>query len=241
VPNDTEALRDSIAALSGFFVGEGTLAETLQRVADLTAKAVPPAAMTGITMLVDGKPATAVFTDETAPEIDQAQYETGSGPCLDAFRDGCVYRIDRTEDEDRWPEFAKSAFDHGIRSTLSLPMVAWERGIGALNCYSRDEAAFTEADEVAGTAFARQASIALANAQAYWDAHDLSENLAEAMRSRAVIEQAKGVLVERSGVDADGAFDVLKRASQRSNRKLRDIAAEIVARAGTAKGGRSSP
>lgn len=215
-----------------FFVGDGTLEETLQRVADLAARAVPPAAMTAMTMLVDEKPTTAVFTDEAAHEIDQAQYETGSGPCLDAFRHARVYRIDSTERDDRWPEFARAAAEHGIRSTLSLPMIAWDRGVGALNFYSEQEAGFSGEDEEGGRAFAQQAAIALANAQAYWDAHTLSEGLNEAMKSRAVIEQAKGVLMAGSGVDADAAFEMLKRASQRTNRKLRDIAAEIVERAG---------
>lgn len=229
--SDSDALRDGIAALSGFFVGDGALVDTLQRVAELTATVVPPAAMTGITMLVDGRPATAVFTDPTAPEIDQAQYESGSGPCLDAFRERDVKRIRDTTDEDRWPAFAKAAAEHGILSTLSLPLVAWDRGIGALNLYATETAAFGEADERTATAFSQQAAIALGNAQAYWDACNLSENLTQAMRSRATIEQAKGIIMANSGVNADAAFEMLRQASQRTNRKLRDIATEIVRRA----------
>ena len=68
----------------------------------------------------------------------------------------------------------------------------------------------------------------LANAQAYWDAHLLSTGLAEAMRSRAVIEQAKGILMAAEGIDEDEAFDILTRASQRENVKLRDVALRIV-------------
>lgn len=239
--SDSDALRDSIAALSAFFVGDGGLADTLHRVAELTAKAVPPAAMTGITMLVDGKPDTAVFTDPTAPEIDQAQYDAGTGPCLDAFREGTVMVIEDTRLDDRWPEFGRAAAAHGILSTLSVPLVAWGRGIGALNLYATELAAFTDADERAASAFAQQAAIALANARAYWEAHDLSENLTEAMRSRAVIEQAKGIIMATSGVDADAAFQVLRQASQRTNRKLRDLAADIVRRAGEARDPRPPP
>ncbi len=81
-----DPLASSLAALSKFFVGDGTLKETLDRVAHLATEAVPAADMAGLSMLVDGRARTAVFTDEDAPEIDSAQYETGIGPCLDSFR-----------------------------------------------------------------------------------------------------------------------------------------------------------
>lgn len=105
----TDPLGEGLAVLARFFVGDGTLQETLYRVADLAAEAVHGADLTGITMLVEGKAKTAVFTDEAAPEIDAAQYETGVGPCLDASRHQRVYRIDDTEKDDRWPPFAEAA------------------------------------------------------------------------------------------------------------------------------------
>ncbi len=122
-------------------------------------------------MLVEGRPGTAVLTDEAAPEIDSAQYETGIGPCLDAFRHGEVLVIDDTEKDERWPPFSEAAAARGIRGTLSLPLVVNHEGIGALNLYSRDAAAFDDSDVQVGTAFATQAAIAPANAQAYWDAY----------------------------------------------------------------------
>jgi GAF domain-containing protein len=150
--SDSDALRESLAALTGFFVGDGTLEETLQRVADLAASTVEHADMTAITLLVDDQPTTAVFTDERAPEIDRAQYASGSGPCLDAFRDGEVRRIESTGDEERWPEFSTAA--HGVRSVLSLPLVAAGEGVGALNLYSGIESGFDDEDEATATAFA---------------------------------------------------------------------------------------
>ena len=132
-----KAIRDSVAVLSNFFVGEGTLGETLTRVANLAVACVGPAEMAGITMLVDGRVRTAVFTSAESPEIDSAQYETGEGPCLDAFRHQRVYRIDSTAEERRWPVFSALAASHGIVSTLSLPLVARQEGVGALNLYAR--------------------------------------------------------------------------------------------------------
>ena len=230
MPNQPDPLAQSVAALSRFFVGDGTLAETLQRVAELAQQAVPGADFAGITMLVEGRPRTGVFTDETSPEIDAAQYDTGMGPCLDAFRNQTVYRIDCTEKDTNWPAFSEAAAARGVKSTLSLPLVANHEGVGALNLYSRTGGAFSDEDEQVAMQFANQAGIVLANAQAYWDAHQLSQDLNEAMKSRAVIEQAKGILMAQ-GRTADEAFQILVRASQRENIKLRDVAAELVKRA----------
>jgi GAF domain-containing protein len=182
----------------------------------------------GLTLVVDGRQRTAVFTDETAPEIDQAQYESGEGPCLQAFEKRQVFRIESTADEQRWPEFAAAAAAHGIGSTMSLPLVVNGRALGAMNVYARRPRAFGQVDQEIGELFASQAAIVLANAQAYWDARGLSERLGEAMKSRAVIEQAKGILMGAQRCAPDEAFDVLVRASQRENVKVRDIATRIV-------------
>ncbi len=225
---DAAAMAEGLRALSQFFIDDGTLGDTLQRVTELACEA-SRADMAGITMLVDGMPCTGVFTDPEAPEIDNAQYDSGHGPCLDAFRDQRVYRIESTADEKQWPDFARAAAAHGITATLSVPVAARGECIGALNLYSRtspfDDAA---AEQVA--AFARQAAIVLANAQVYWDARQLSENMEQAMRSRSTIDQAIGILMTDGGRGPDEAFQLLVRASQRENRKLRDIAAEIVSR-----------
>ena len=111
-------LTASLAALSRFFVGDGSLVETLDRVAHLTVEAVEPVDLCGITMLIEGRPRTAVFTDETAPEVDEAQYDTGEGPCLAAFQTVRVLAIDSTTEPGPWPEFRRAAAAHGIHSTL---------------------------------------------------------------------------------------------------------------------------
>lgn len=230
--NDTE-FRESLEALSSFFVGDAPLDNTVQKVTELARDAVEPAATVGLTMLVNNKPATAFYTDSSAPEIDQRQYEQDHGPCLDAFRTKTVVRVESTDAEPRYPVFAEDAAKHGISSTLSLPLVANERPLGALNFYAKEPAAFDENAERRGQVFADQAAMVLANSQAYWDLHDLHQSLEQAMQHRAVIEQAKGVLMAQSNVDADAAFDILRRISQRENRKLRDVAHELVERVAT--------
>ena len=225
---DSDPVAESVAALARFYVGKSTIREALQQVVDLAATAVPPATMTGISMLVDGKVKTSIFSDPEVAEIDQAQYEAGTGPCLDSFRDGEVYGIPSTERDDRWASFSATAFAHGIRSTLSLPLLVGDDSLGALNFYSEHENGFAEADQRAAELFAAQAAVVLGNAQAVDDARTLNEGLQEAMRSRATIEQAKGIFIAQSGVGPDEAFDLLRRASQRENRKLRDVAEDTV-------------
>jgi GAF domain-containing protein len=224
-------LTQSLAALSRFFVGDGTVEETLHRVSDLTIEAVPAADLVGLTLIVEGRQRTAIFTDPMAVEIDQAQYDTGEGPCLAAFSTQRITEIESTREPGEWAVFRATAASHGIGSTMSFPLVVDQQSVGAMNLYSRRERAFGDGDRSSGELFASQASIVLANAQAYWDARQLSAGLNEAMQHRAVIEQAKGILMGAEGVDEEAAFAMLVSASQRENIKLRDVAVRLVAEA----------
>ncbi|HSH23710.1 MAG TPA: GAF and ANTAR domain-containing protein [Acidimicrobiales bacterium] len=118
-----------------------------------------------------------------------------------------------------------------VHSVLSLPLSVNGRGLGALNFYARAKGAFSGDDEEVAGLFARQAAVSLANSSAYWGATALVDQLTEALTSRAVIDQARGVIMGVQGCTADDAFDVLRRASQRENKKVRDFAHGIVERA----------
>ncbi len=229
----SEAAVEALRALSQFLVAERSMGDTLHRVAEITIDALPPATMAGVSLLgEDGRPTTGVFTHAAAPEIDGAQYVAGRGPCLSAWREKRVVVLnDMVTAVDTYPEFAREAEAHGVGSVMSLPLVAGDEGLGALNLYAPPGDTFSSEDEAAGVELAAAASIVLANSSVYWEASQLSQQLTEAMRSRAVIEQAKGMLMARSPeLSADDAFDMLRRASQRENVKLRDIAQRIVDR-----------
>lgn len=228
-----DARAKALIELSRFQVAQTTVAESLERISEITLEAIPNAAVVGMTMLgEDARPTTAIYTDADSPEIDEAQYREGKGPCLDAWRENKVIRVDRLEDiEAEAPAFAAACRQHGVASTLSLPMMSGGSAIGAMNLYARSPEAFGTDDEGLGTDLAAAAGSVLANVAAYWTAFDLSQQLDEALRSRAVIEQAKGMLMARSPeLDADAAFDVLRKASQRENVKLREIAQRLVDR-----------
>ena len=122
-----------------------------------------------------------MFTEAEAPEIDRAQYQSGHGPCVDAYRTGEILRIHDTLTEDRWPEFARAAAEHGVRSTLSLPLHTERAVLCALNLYSREVAAFDDNDQIVGV-FVAHAATSLANSQAYWAAQMLGEQLEQALR-----------------------------------------------------------
>jgi GAF domain-containing protein len=224
----------ALIALSQFLVTEMSLGDTLLRVSDVTTEALPGARMAGISMLAeDGKPITGVFTDPDSPAIDQAQYASGNGPCLDAWRTKTVIVVDDIDKvSERYPEFSDACREHGVFSTLSLPLVAMGDGIGAMNLYATDRHGFTADDADLAVDLAAAAAVVLANASAYWSAYEHSVNLSQAMKSRATIEQAKGMLMARSpNLTPDDAFKILSKASQRENRKVRDIAQQIVDRA----------
>ncbi len=229
----SDAQAQALRALSNYLVAKTSMGDTLLDVSQITVDALPGADMAGISLLgEDGRPTTGVFTDQQAPDIDAAQYESGRGPCLDSWREGKVVRLDDMQNAlEVYPEFAKAAQAHGVQSTLSLPLVAGNDRLGALNLYAPVAGGFTSDDEALGTDLAAAAAIVLANASAFWAASQLSEQLGQAMQSRAVIEQAKGIVMARSPkMTADEAFDVLRKASQRENLKVRDIAQRIVER-----------
>jgi len=220
---------DALVTLSGGLPADRGLGDTLSRVAELATQQIAGCDFAGCTLVRDGKATTAVFTDPLSPEIDQAQYESGRGPCLDAYRHGVVFRIDDTLADNPWPEFSAAAAEHGIHSTISFPLAGDQAPIGALNMYSRAHRNFVD-DDAISIAVVAHSSALLASAQAYWSAHELSEHLQAAMLSRSTIEQAKGIIMGARHCDADAAFAELQTMSQHQNRKLRDVAAEIVDR-----------
>ena len=224
-----EALEE-LAALAGVVLVTTDLAHTLGEICRIAVRAVPGAEGASVTTHREGAPA-AVGSDDWSQQLDETQFEEHEGPCLDAFRTGTVFRVRDFSTDNRWPSYSEQALKHGAVSMLSLPLSAQGNLIGALNLYSRKPEAFdSEASSIAHIV-AGHVGLASQVSAAFFKHRDLAEQLADAMRSRATIEQAKGVLMALHNVDADGAFDLLRTESQHSNRKLRDVAAEVVARA----------
>jgi GAF domain-containing protein len=200
----------------------------LQQIVELVCAAMECCSMAGVTLLDQTGPHTVAATSEAAERVDAYQYETESGPCLHAYRNRVMNRVDSTATDGRWPEFFDLARAEGIRSILSYPLVVHNDGLGALNLYAKSESAFDEEDERVGQAFATHASITLTHAQGHWGKEQARQSLERALVTRGVIDQAKGIMMARTGMDADQAFETLRRASQRTNRRVSDLAQEIV-------------
>jgi GAF domain-containing protein len=185
----------------------------------------------GSLSLMDGDQLkTVTATEEDVLEADRAQYDTGLGPCVEAARDGEVHQIPDMEQDHRWEVFSNKSVELGWHSSLSLPLRVEARSIGALNLYARDANRFREEDVEVGSLFASRAAVGIAQADLLRRSRELVEQLKTALQSRDVIGQAKGILMEREGIDSDQAFQMLITASQRANVKLRDVAEELVLR-----------
>src|SRR5918993_2543420 len=167
-------------------------------------------------------------TGDLPIQVDALQEETQQGPCLDSAYEHLTVRVTDMASETRWPEFARRASQAGAASMLSLQLYVEGDNLGALNLYSRTPNAFDDDSEQVGLLFASHAAVAYAGVRK-------EAQLARAVDNRDLIGQAKGILMERYNISAERAFLVLTRASQNSNRKLHDIATELV-RHGTVPG-----
>ncbi len=221
---------EALERLGRLSLRELSMESLLQQVAELSNMVMPGNPETSVTLLVRDKPTTVVSTGQLATDLDEGQYERGHGPCLHAARTGEVTEIADTRTETRWPDYTLRAAERGSLSSLSIPLTINEdeQVSGALNIYAREPNVFDEDARAAGTGFAPYASIAVGNMHAYESARTMADNLQVVLETRAVIDQAKGILMERHKLTADQAFQALSRASMNSNRKVRDIADELV-------------
>jgi GAF domain-containing protein len=167
-------------------------------------------------------------SDGLAARLDEVQYGQDEGPCLHTLRTGEVTVVDDLAHEDRWRSYVAHALGHGARSSLSLPLTVNGGTRGALNIYARVPGAFGTTERQRAEIFARQASAALTVVTRQAEQTQLTEQLRAALATRAVIDQALGILMAQQHCRHDEAFAILRGTSQHQNRKLRDVAAEIV-------------
>jgi GAF domain-containing protein len=213
-------------------LGETDLHGVLTRVAELAQDALPGADQVSITLVRDGHPYTAAYTGEIALHLDERQYEGHAGPCLQAADGKTTVSVPDTATDTRWDGWAAKAAAAGVGSVLSVGLPIVESVTGAVNIYGLRPAAFDDDTVVLAQRFAGYATVALANAHLHDSTANLAQHMQAAMESRAVIEQAKGIIMGERRCGADEAFAVLTKLSQDSNRKLREVAAALVAQVG---------
>jgi GAF domain-containing protein len=225
---------EGLVALSRIILEGSSVAEVLQRISVLAAIGVDACDMASISLAPNNTTVKTVgASHEKVAALDQVQYATKQGPCVAAATEtspdhACVvYRVIDTAHDERWPDFSRAAAAAGMGSLTAFGLLVGDESFGALNLYSVRPNAFEQADLDAGVVFAAHAAVVLKNARALDDALKEVDELHQALDSRDTIGMAKGILMEREGVDDAQAFEILKHLSQHLNVKLRDIATQV--------------
>jgi GAF domain-containing protein len=222
-----EELAGVFARMSGLLLSEGTAGSVLALIAALARETVPHSVGAGLSMFdADGRRTTKAATDDLVERADGIQYEIGSGPCLTAWAERTVVRVDDFAHDPRWPHWARRAGELGLRASLSAPLVAGDVALGALKVYSDRPHAYGPREESLLAMFATQAAVLAANMKSYTDARRLSTDLQASMRARDVINVAKGILMAQGHVDEQTAFLQLADTAQQRRQTLREAAEE---------------
>lgn len=221
-------LRAALAGLSQLAASQIALAEMLRRVAEFAVRAIPGADGAGLTIMDNGTPGTVVVTDPFVERVDEIQYSLGEGPCLSAAAERRAVRSGSLGDDRSWPRFGQRVARMGVHSALSMPLVAADEVVGAINIYARAHEAFDERAEVLAQLYAVAAAVSVQTAEALAQARALAEQLENALGSHAVVDQAIGVLISRTGCTHEQAFEKLRAVSQTQNKRLTLVAQKLI-------------
>ncbi|MCA1692319.1 MAG: GAF and ANTAR domain-containing protein [Acidimicrobiales bacterium] len=220
---DTE-LAQTFAEVARSLLDENDVDATLDRICELAVQTIDGCQAAGISIVEGNHVTSRSKTDGLPGVVDKIQSETQEGPCVDAIKDHEVFLTGSLSQEGRWPDFSRRAHDEtGVESILAFRLFASEDTLGALNLYSKDRDAFDDHDIAVGSVFAAHAGVA-------WSSAMREAHLETKAVSRDLIGMAKGIIIAQQKVSDDEAFDILRRASQRMNIKLRELAERIVER-----------
>lgn len=222
---EEERLLDGLRELSNILLSEETLSSALKRVARVTVRVLQHCDAAGASVVDGPESIMAGGSDETVEAIEEFQYRVRSGPCYQAIVEGRIFKIDRMNDEPRWPGFAERAAEEGVTSSLSLPLMEDGSSFGALNLYSYNGASL-DADERGGVALAAQASGALANMRRYEELRRTATRLTEALDSK--VSLATGILIERHGCTREQALATINGLTGVDGMTLEEAATSIV-------------
>lgn len=226
-------LVESAEALTKLVAEDRDFDAAMARMCELAVHAIDGAEECSISLNRGTGPiATAGSATGIGRTIDQLQEETGEGPCLSSIEDRETHLVGDLSGETAWPVFAKrAATETGIRSMLCYVLRLGENATAAMNMMSTEVNAFTEEDVATGTLFAAQVAVAVTSSLGQERQDETIHQLEDAVATRQVIGQAVGILMATRKIEADAAFELLKKVSQDSNIKLRDIAERVVERA----------
>jgi hypothetical protein len=215
-------------ALQASLLENPTVEAFLQAVADRAAEHVGSHTACSVTILANGAYQCAASSEDDVLKADLVEYQTLSGPCVEAASSGVESVVTDMRSDTRWPEWASASLRLGFRSAAGVPADTGDGVKMALDLYSTDLEAFGEAEMRRARAYAEEAARTLRLCRALAEQATLAEQLQAALTSRPVIDQALGVIMAQSRVSADEAFQVLTAASQHRNVKLRELAGQLI-------------
>jgi GAF domain-containing protein len=215
-------LAERMAELARVSAAPRSVNDVLSDVTSAAKELIPGTESAGILMVAKGgKFESLAGTDDLPHQLDELQFKFSEGPCMQAALDETIIRTDDFRSENRWPLYSPAVVEIGVLSGLSLKLYTANRTAGALNLFAFRPNAFDAADETIGTVLAAHAAAAILASRE-------GEELQSALSTRDRIGQAKGIIMERFGIDDIRAFDMLRRLSQDSNTRLVDIAARVI-------------
>jgi transcriptional regulator with GAF, ATPase, and Fis domain len=236
-PADATAATTGLTELAGLLLSTEDLDEALHHLARMAVVVVPDGPSCGITVAGDGRFRTVVYSGSIPASVDEAQYERGDGPCLEALRTGAPVIVQdlSCEDQTRWAGFPPVALAAGAHGVLAYPLEVDGQVVGVLNLYAHERNLFPEPVQRIAKQFVDPAALLLSGALRRLSQAELIAHLNAALASRAVIDQAIGIIMARRACSADEAFAVLRRMSNDRNVKLRDVAAAMTESAASGK------
>ncbi|BCZ21495.1 GAF and ANTAR domain-containing protein [Mycobacterium senriense] len=221
-PASQHELATRMAELAREIATPRSLDQVLTDVTTTAIKLIPAADIAGVLLLKGGGEFDSVAdTDSLVAKLDKLQHDFGEGPCHDAALKETIVRTDDLREEPRWPNYAPAAVEHGVLSSLSFKLYTAERTAGALNLFSFRPGVWDTEAETIGSVFAAHAASAIM-------AGSHGRQMQSALSTRDRIGQAKGIIMERYGVDDVRAFELLRRLSQESQTKLVDVAQGVI-------------
>jgi GAF domain-containing protein len=222
---DVSAMSARLAAL---LLPRDTVTDGLRVVTVVAREALAGTVGAGITLGAEGNPFTAAASDPLVERADELQYGLDEGPCLTAWREQVIVRIDEIHASPRWPRWTRAVESLGIRSALAAPLTTTGDRIGVIQVYSRESAAYDDGSETLLTLFARQAAMLLVTLRAEGSIRRLAEEFLDALHTENLIGRAEGLLMAREGIAPEAAAALLRRTSAESREEPREVARRLV-------------
>jgi GAF domain-containing protein len=224
-----QLLAETFVVLADTLVDDYDVVDLLHQLVDACVNLL---GVTAAGLMIDdqrGNLAVVASSNEETRLLEILQLQSDAGPCLDCVRSGVPVTVDDLEvDQARWPVFAAAAMSAGFRSVAAVPLRLRTETIGALNMFHGEPHPVAVNDRRLAQALADVATIGILQRRSSHRSAMMAEQLQHALNSRVVIEQAKGVLAERNSVDMDAAFTSLRRYARNHNRKLSELAMDVV-------------